>query len=105
MLNSVVIVRERAAGVVRRVNEDALNFAGEILFKGFERKQIVAKDEPVIKAVVVCNAVLGVIRLFRVFKQDARLQPWPVFFPDPRQFKFLLFYHAKSVICGAFEIK
>jgi len=91
MFNSVIIMTKRAAGVVRRVNEDALNFAGEFLFQRFEGEQIVAKDKPVIEPVIVRDAVLGVIGFFRVFKQDARLQPGAVFLSDPRQFKFLFF--------------
>ena len=91
MLYSVIVMLERAASVVRRVNEDALYFAGEFLLQRFEREQIVAKDEPVIEPVIVRDAVLGVIGFLRVFEQDARLQPGPVFLPDPRQFKFLFF--------------
>ena len=49
MLKPVVVVLECAAGVVRRVNEDALDLAGELLFKGFEREEVVAKDETVIE--------------------------------------------------------
>ena len=73
MLNPVIVVLERTAGVVRRVNVDALDLAGELLFERFEGEQIVAEDEAVIEAVVVRDALLGVIRLLRVFEQDARL--------------------------------
>jgi hypothetical protein len=96
MFNAVIVMLERAAGVVRRVNEDALNFAGEFLLQGFEGEQIVAKDEAVIEPVIIRDAVLGVIGFLRVFEQDARLQAGPVFLADPRQFKFLFFDHGLS---------
>ena len=49
VLNTVIIMLERAAGVARRVNVDALDLAGELLFERFEGEQIVAKDEAVSK--------------------------------------------------------
>ena len=61
MLNSIIIMRERAAGVVRRVNEDALNLAGELLLKSFQREQIVAKNKFVVENIVVSHAMLRVI--------------------------------------------
>ena len=51
MLNPIIVMRERAAGVVWWVNEDALDLAGELLFERFEGEQIVAKDEAVIEQV------------------------------------------------------
>ena len=96
MLNPVIVMLERAAGVVRRVNVDALDLAGELLFERFEGEEIVAEDEAVIEEVVIRDAVLGVIRLLRVFEQDAWLQPWPVLLPNPGQFEFLLLRHIKS---------
>ena len=51
MLNPVIVVLERTAGVVRRVNVDALDLAGELLFERFEGEQIVAEDEAVIEQV------------------------------------------------------
>ena len=86
----------RAAGVVRRIDEDALDLPGELLLQRFEREKIVAEDEPVIELVVLRHPVRRVIRLCRVFEQDARLQPWPVFFPNPRQFEFRFFGHAAT---------
>jgi|688.fasta_scaffold741534_2 hypothetical protein len=95
MLDPVIIMFERAAGVVRRVNEDALDLAGELLFERFEGEQIVAEDKAVIEAVCVRDALLGMIRLLRVFQEDARLQPGPVLFPNPRQFQFLPFWSSQ----------
>ena len=103
MFNSIVIVLERAASVVRRVNEDALDLAGELLFERFEGEQIVAKDQPVIEAILAGHPVRRVIRLHRVFQQNARLQPGPVLLPNPRQFKALLLGHAGELIEAATE--
>ena len=87
---------ECAARIVRRVNKNALNLSRKLLFQSFKREQIVAEDEAVIEEVVVRDALLSVIRLVRVFEQDARLQPGPVLLPNPRQFQFLLFDMLKT---------
>ena len=57
----------------------------------FEGEEVVSEDKTVVENVVVCDAMRSVVRLFRVFKKDARLQPWPVLLPNPRQFEFGLF--------------
>ena len=51
MFQAVIIFGERAAGVVRRVNVDALDLAGELLFERFEGEEIVAEDEAVLEQV------------------------------------------------------
>ena len=61
MLHTVIILLERRAGVVRRVNVDALDLAGELLFERFKGEQIVAKDEPVIEQVIFRHPMLRVI--------------------------------------------
>jgi hypothetical protein len=91
MLNSIVVMLKRAAGIVWGINVDALDFARKFLFKRLEREQIIAQNQFVVEKVVICDTVLGVIRLLRVFQQDARLQPGPVLLPDPGQFEFLFF--------------
>jgi hypothetical protein len=98
MLYTIVIVREGRAGVVRRINEDASHFASELLLQRLEREQVVAKDEPIIEDVVLCHTLLGVVTLLRVFKQDARLQPRPVVFANPRQFKPLFTAHPQAFL-------
>jgi hypothetical protein len=100
MFNPIIIVLKRTARVVWRVNEDTLNLAGELLFERFEGEQIVAEDEAVIEVVVVRDPLLGVIRILRVFEQDARLQPGPVLFPNPSQFQFWFARHAHVVADG-----
>ncbi len=67
MLDSVIVMHESAAGIVRRVNVDALDLSCELLFEGFESEQIVAEDQPVIKDIVVADTMLGVIRFGWVF--------------------------------------
>ena len=85
MLNTIIVVSERAAGVVGWVNKLALDLARELLFKRLERKQIVAKDEFVIEQIAVGDAMRRVIGLFRVLQQNARLQFGPVLLPNPCQ--------------------
>lgn len=60
MFDPVVVVSERAAGVVGRVNENALNFASEFLFKSLECQQIITKNKFVVEKVVLCHAMLRV---------------------------------------------
>ena len=52
VLDSIIVVRERRARVVRRIDIDALDLSGELLLQRLERKQVVAEDEPVIEDVV-----------------------------------------------------
>jgi len=61
VLKSVVIVLKRTASIVRRVNEDAFDLAGEFLFERLEGKQIVAEDEAIIEHIVVSDAMRGVV--------------------------------------------
>jgi hypothetical protein len=91
---------ECLSGIEWRIDIDALDLAGELLFERFEGEQIVAEDEAVVEAVVVRDAMLGVIRLLRVFEQDARLQPRPVLLSNPSQLQFLLFGHGDQVVAG-----
>jgi hypothetical protein len=49
MLNTIVVMLERTTSVVRRVDEDALDFASELMFQRFEGKKIVTEDEAVIE--------------------------------------------------------
>jgi hypothetical protein len=85
-------MRERATGIVRWINEDALYLTRELLFECFEREQIIAEDESVIEVVIIRDTLLSVIRLFRFLKQDSRLKPRPVLFPNPGELKFLLLH-------------
>ncbi len=93
MFNSIIVMLKRAAGVVRWVNEDALNLAGELLLKRLQREQIVAKNKFVIEKVIVRDAMLRVMRFCRVFQQNTRLKLWSVLFPNPRQFQLCFSGH------------
>jgi hypothetical protein len=55
--------------VVRWVNEDALDLAGELLFQRLEGQQVVAEDQPVVEEIVIGDPVRGVVRLFRVLQR------------------------------------
>ena len=57
MLVSVIVVLERLLCIEWRVDVDALNLAGELLFEGFERQQVVAKNQTVVKDVAVRESV------------------------------------------------
>ena len=44
------------------------------MHRRLQRQQVVAKDQPIIEDVVLRHAMLGVITLFRIAQQNARLQ-------------------------------
>jgi hypothetical protein len=114
MFHPVIIMLKRAARVVRRADEDALHFPGELLFQRLESEQIVPTDEPVVEDVpdfirrertqgaqririfcVLCvllrpflHAELRMMGLVRLLQQDARLQLRPVLLADPGEFEF-----------------
>ena len=52
-----------------------------------ERQQVGAEDQPVVELVMIRHLCLRVVRLLRVLQQDARLQPGPLVFSNPGQFK------------------
>lgn len=94
MLYRVVVMLKCIAGVIRRINVNALNLARELLFERFEGKEVVAENKSVVEDVVVRDSVLRVVRLLWVLQQDARLQLRPVFLPDPGEFELgLLISH------------
>ena len=73
MFNPVIVVLKRTASVVWRINKDALDLAGELLFEGFEGEEVVTEDEAIVENVVVGDAVWGVVRLLGIFQQNTRL--------------------------------
>jgi hypothetical protein len=87
VFDPVVVVREGRAGVVGRVDVDALDLPGELLLQRFEREQVVPEDEAVVEHVLVAHPERGVMGLRRVLDEDARLQPRPVLLADPGQFQ------------------
>ena len=91
MLNAVIVVLKGVAGVVRRVDEDALHLPRELLLQRLEREQVVAVDEDVVEDVPVRDTRLGVIGLFRVFQKDARLQARAFVLAYPCEFEALLY--------------
>ena len=52
MLNAVIILFKCAARVVGRINEDALDLAGKLLFECLEGEQVVPEEEAVVEDVV-----------------------------------------------------
>lgn len=76
---------KRATCVIRRVNIDALDGIGVLLFQGLQCQQVVAMDEHV--------AAFGVaITVFRVFNEDAWLDSFAlIVLAYPGEFKFLWF--------------
>src|SRR5438132_11226872 len=105
MLQPVVIMSEGAAGVVRRIDEDAFHLARVVRLQGLEREQVVAVDQNIVENVVFAYPCNGMVALFRILDQDAWLQPRPIFLPHPSQLEFLLFRHVTSLICGALEAR
>lgn len=91
MLDPVVIMGKGAAGVVRRIDEHALDLAGKLLLQGLQRQQVIAEDQPVVEQIRLRHPMPGMIRQLLILQQDARLQPWPLLLADPGQLKFLFF--------------
>ena len=98
MLQSVVIMGEGTASVVRRVDENALDLAGKLLFERFEGQQVVPEDEAVVEQVMIGNPMRRDAGLLSVLQQNARLQLWPVFLPNPGQFELSLVGHRTCLL-------
>ena len=86
MLYPIVIMLERASGIVGRINEDAFDSAGKFLFEGFKGEEVVAVDEHV-------AAMRVAIGFLRIFDEDARFQNGMHVLADLGQFQFLLVGH------------
>ena len=69
---------KRRAGIVRRIDVDALHLSGEFLFQSLEAQEVVPMDQDVVEDVLVRDAVRGMVRLARVLNQNTRLQLRPV---------------------------
>ena len=53
MLHAIIVMLKGAAGIVGRINVDALDLAGKILLQRLEGKKIVAVDEHIVKNIGV----------------------------------------------------
>jgi hypothetical protein len=96
MLHPIIIMFKSTARVIWRINKNALNLPRELLLQRFQRKEVISEDQPIIENVMVAYAVLRMIRLLRLFEQNARLQPRPVLLPNPCQFKLLFILNHNS---------
>src|SRR3990167_7030330 len=76
---------EGRSGVVRRVDVDALDLAGELLLQRLEGQQVVAEDQPVVEEVAVRDAVGRVVGAGGVLQEDAGLETGAVLLADPGQ--------------------
>jgi len=85
-------MRERAAGVVRRINKHALHLPRKLRLQSLQRQQVIAEDELIVEDVTIRHPMLRVITFRRVFQQNARLQLGPVLLADPGEFEFLFFW-------------
>jgi hypothetical protein len=61
MLYAIVILGERDPSVVWRINVDALNLSGKLLFQGLQREQVVSEDQTVVKDILLTEAVCCMI--------------------------------------------
>ena len=84
MLQPIIVMGERTARVVRRVDKDALHTPRKFLLQRLKRQQVVAENQTVIKDVILSHAMCGVVRLLGVFEQDARLQLRALFLAGSR---------------------
>lgn len=99
MFDAVVVVGERASGVVGWVNHHAFNFASKLSFQGFQSQEVIAKDEAIIEQVGIGHAVLGVVAALGVLQQDTRFQSVADFLTDPGKFKSLSWHGIRSRVC------
>jgi hypothetical protein len=83
MFYPVIIMFKGAAGIVGRVYVDTFYLSGKFLLQGFECKEVVAKDEAVVKDVFLAGAVFGVVALGGVFQQDTGFEAGAVILADP----------------------
>ena len=93
MFHTVIVVLERAARVVGRIDEHALHLACVLLFKGFKSEQVVPENQLVVEQVGFGHPMSGVVGMLRDFEQDAGFQPWAILLPNPGQFEFRFCAH------------
>jgi len=91
MLHSIVVVCECAAGVVRRIDEDALDASRILLLQRLEAEEVIALNEDIVEDVVIGDDGGRVIGQRRILDQNARLQPRPDFFARPCEFETSFF--------------
>jgi len=92
----LVVMLERAASVVGRVDEHTLHLARDLRLQRLQRQQVVPEDQLVVEDIVLRHPMRRVIRPLRVFQQNARLQLAPVLLANPGEFKFCTFCLAHS---------
>src|SRR5580693_7822241 len=100
MFQSVIVMLERATSVIWRVNENTFHLPGKPLFQSLQTKKVVTKNKLVVKNIIVRRALLGMERVRRILKQDARLQARPLVFPDPRKLQSRLLRHCTTSQCS-----
>jgi len=106
VLQSVIIVRERATSVVGRIDKDAFHLPGIVCLERFQREQIVSVDQHIVEDVIITDTRRRVVAFLRFLDQNARLQPRTVLLAHPGQFKFLFLRgHVTSLIWGALEAR
>ena len=98
MLNPIIIMLKSRTCIKRRVYVYTLNFTSIPLFQCLQCKKIVTMNKHVVEDVFVTMPHVCMIRLFRIFNQHPWLKPWPLLFPDPCQFKFLLSVRHNSLL-------
>ena len=101
MLDPVVIMGKGAAGVVRRIDEHALDLAGKLLLQGLQGQQVVAEDQPVVEQIRLRHPMPGMVRQRLILQQNTRLQPRPLLLANPGQLKFLFLAHGLFIIYPA----
>ncbi len=91
MLQPVVIMIESIASIIWWINVNTFNLPSKLLLQCLQGQQIIAEDKPVVEDILVRHPVRRMIRLLRVLQQNPRLQPRPILFSDPGEFKLLFF--------------
>ena len=93
MFYIIVIVLKRTTCIVWRVNVNTLNLSGKVLFKGAERKKIVAVNEHIARPRFPIGESPGFDlpkTIFRGVKEQTRLYcKRLVIFTNPCEFQFI----------------
>src|SRR3989304_5324611 len=90
MLQPIIIMFKRIAGIIRRINIDTLNLPCKVLLKRLQGKEVVTLDKhvcPPSQSPLTKGGLRGVSP-FTVLNQYPRLQPRLILLANPCEFKF-----------------
>src|SRR5665647_337968 len=83
MFKSIVVMLKSTTSIIRRVYIDAFYFSCKILFKCFERKEVVGMNQHI-------PGVAFTVRFFGIFNQYARFRFYLKVFSRPAKFQLIV---------------